>query len=99
MIVLQVVGAMTRALEFRRERLEPIGANAIAVRRKFELDNLGAHLTEHSRASRSRDELGEIQNPVAFQHLRLIRHWSALSPSLYTISAGESGNRQSRSNC
>ena len=75
---------MTRAFEFRRERLEPVGADAIAKRRKFELDNLSAHLTHQSRAGRSRDELGEIQNPVTFQHLRLVRHWSVLSPSLYT---------------
>ncbi len=76
MIVLQVVGAVGGVLELGRLRLESAGAHAIAVRREFELDDLGAHLGEQPGAGRPRDELGEIENPIAFEHARLISHES-----------------------
>src|SRR5579862_9976442 len=82
--MLQVVGAMARALVFRRERLESVGADAIAIGGELDLDHLGTHLTQQSRAGRSRDELREIQHPVALQHLRLVRH-QLFPPNLYYL--------------
>src|SRR5208282_1524844 len=86
---------MARVLEFRRKRLEPVGADAIAGGREFELDHFGAHLSQQPRAGWPRDELGEIQNPVVFQHLRLVRHLS--SPVLCGSPSLGGCNRQSRS--
>jgi len=55
-------------------RLLGLGAHAIAGRREFHLDDLGAHLGQHARAGRPGDELGEVEDSIAFKHPRFIGH-------------------------
>jgi hypothetical protein len=46
-------------------------ARAVVVRRKFNLDNLGAHLGHQLRNRRTGDELREIKRLVAVEHMPL----------------------------
>ena len=73
-VVLEVIAALAGVLVLGRKRLEAAGADAIAGRREFDLDDLGAHLGQHARAGRPGNELGEVQDSIAFEHPRFIGH-------------------------
>src|ERR1700737_3337052 len=49
-------------------------ARGIAVRREFDLDDLGAHLGEHQRAGRARDDLRKVEHLVAVKDVPVFRH-------------------------
>src|SRR6266851_9538850 len=49
-------------------------ARGIAVRREFDLDDLGAHLGEHQRAGRARNDLREVEHLVAVEDVPVFRH-------------------------
>ena len=73
-VVLKVIAALAGVLVLGRKRLESSGAHAVAGRREFDLDDLGAHLGQHARAGRSGNELGEVEDSIAFEHPRFIGH-------------------------
>ena len=70
---------MRRVLMLLLERLQSCPAGSIAARRHFDLYDLGAHLGEDAGAYRSRNELREIQDAVAFEHSWFVRHERNLS--------------------
>ncbi|MEA2648496.1 MAG: hypothetical protein QOG61_931, partial [Candidatus Binataceae bacterium] len=55
------------------------GAGWIAVGRELNFDNLGAHLSHHERAGRTGDELREVENLEAIEHVRRLIHSDLLN--------------------
>src|SRR5262249_43587573 len=73
-IVLEKIGALRARLEFGVTRLVAGGAAAVAVWRQLQLDDLGAQLGHYPRASRARDELGDVQHAIAREHRHFGTH-------------------------
>jgi hypothetical protein len=73
-IVLEKVRALRARLEFGVTRLVAGGAAAVAVWRQLQLDDLGAQLSHYPRASRARDELGDVQHAIAREHRHFGTH-------------------------
>src|SRR5262249_5228880 len=73
-IVLEKVRALRARLEFGVTRLVAGGTATIAVWRQLQLDDLGAQLGHYPRASRARDELGDVEHAIARQHRQFGAH-------------------------
>src|SRR5215813_11516312 len=80
-IVLEKVRALRARLEFGIARFVAGGTAAVAIRRQLQLDHLGDQLGHYPRASRSRDELGDVDHAIARQH-RQIGAYSLLAASI-----------------
>jgi hypothetical protein len=73
-IVLKKVRALRARLEFGIARLVAGRTAAVAVWRQLHLDDLGAQLRQHPRASRARDELGDVEHAIAREHRQFGTH-------------------------
>src|SRR6266436_4846803 len=73
-IVLEKIRALRARLEFGIARLVARGAAAVAVWRQLQLDDLGAQLRQYPRASRARDDLGNVEHAIAREHRQFGTH-------------------------
>jgi hypothetical protein len=73
-IVLEEVGALRAAPDFGIAGLVAGRAPAGAGRGQFQLDDLGAQLGHYPRASRPRDELGDVEHAIAREHRQFCTH-------------------------
>src|SRR5215469_11260691 len=73
-IVLEKVRALRARLEFGIARLVAGGAAAVAMWRQLQLDDLCAQLGHYPRASRSRDELSDVEHAIAREHRQFGTH-------------------------
>src|SRR5262249_10118167 len=67
MIVLEIISALGRMFEVA-SRLVAGRTSAIAIRGEFDLNDLGAKLRQDTRASRTGDELCDVENAIAGEH-------------------------------
>src|ERR1700738_617338 len=70
MIVLEEIGALRARLELTFARLVAGGAAAVAKGRELYLDDVRPELGHDPRASRTGNELGDVQYAITRQHRR-----------------------------
>src|SRR5262249_43009478 len=82
-IVLEKVCALRARLGSVIARLVAGGAAALAGWRQLQLDDFGAQLGHYPRASRTRDELSDVEHAIAREHRQFGTH------SLLALSVGK----------
>src|SRR5262245_3781866 len=80
-IVLEKVRALRARLEFGIAQLVAGGTATVTIWCQFHLDDISAQLRHYPRASRARDELGDVEHAIASEHRQFGTH-SLLAASI-----------------